>query len=66
MAALTHKCPAPPCATRVPFGIFACSVHGRMLPQHLRTAVSTAWARSAWAEHADARKAAVEWWKTHT
>jgi hypothetical protein len=62
----THECPAPDCTVPCSFGTLACPRHWRMLPRHLKAAVTNAWRRGSWGEHADARAAAVTWWEAHT
>jgi hypothetical protein len=63
----THQCPAPRCqVVGLPQSVLACPRHWRMLPRHIKTAVTNAWRRGTVLEHSRARAAAVNWWEAHT
>ena len=62
MTDTTHQCPAPACERRLPFRIFACPAHWRMLPFALRRDLTAAWNRTgAGTDYGAARLACVEW-----
>lgn len=66
----THQCPAPGCTIEMARNLFACPNHWYSLPQHLRSAVNTAWRRvsrdpSSIEEYLGIREEAVQWLTDH-
>jgi hypothetical protein len=46
----THECPAPDCAARVPFDVFACRPHWFTIPPLLRQRLWSEWRRNPGAD----------------
>ena len=58
-----HRCPAPGCVARVPFGIFACRKHWIDLSRDIRGEISASWADGDYLAHSAARARALAWWR---